>query len=95
MTEHDELHLAMCESRTFCPGGVGGWGYRPDCQKTALTTLFCFFFCVCLVLNLFYRRGPMVYFRETYNFSTFQRGSNYFQGLGVEGGGGGSNANFY
>ena len=23
----------------------------------------------------------MVYFRETYNFSRFQRGSNYFQGL--------------
>ena len=47
-----------------------------------------FFF---LVLSLFYS-SKMVNFKEIYHFSSFQRGSNIFQGGGVQhfpGGGGG------
>ena len=54
-------------------------GSRPDCQKTALTTLF--FFLFFLILNLFYsfREGVQWLFQRSYNFPRFQRVSNIFQ----------------
>ena len=51
--------------------GGGGGGSRPDCQNTAMITLF-------LVLSVFYRGGPMFYqwfyFRKNYSFSRNQTG---------------------
>ena len=52
--------------------------------KKALTKLF--FLCVCVsffILCLFYG-SEMVIFKEIYHFSRFQRGSNIFQGGGVQ-----------
>ena len=46
-----------------------------------------------LVLSLFYR-SQMVKFKENYHFSRFQRGSNIFQGGGVQLFPGGSNCLF-
>ena len=68
-------------------------GSRSVCQKKALTTFFFFFFF--LVLSLFYR-SQMVNFKEIYHFSSFQRGSNIFQGEGPTFSrvGGGSNCLF-
>ena len=66
-------------------------------KKKALTTFFFSFFFVLLVLSLFYRK-QLVNFKEIYNFSRFQRGSNIFQGGGgfqlFPGGGGVSNCFF-
>ena len=72
------------------PGIFAGWS-RPDCQKTALTTVFVFF---CPQLLQFYSGLSMVYFKENYNFTRFRGGggggSNLFQrGAGA----GGPNAN--
>ena len=58
-----------------CVGGGGGGGSRPNCQKTARSTLFSFFL-VQLILQ-FYIGLSIV---ENYNFPGFQRGSNIFQG---------------
>ena len=74
--------------KEFSPGGRGG-------LKENLIT----FFRHQLILQ-FYRGGPMVYFKKNYNFLRFQKGSNTFQGRGVQifsggWGGGGPNANFY
>ena len=68
-------------------GGGGGGGPGQSDQKSSDKTLFFF-----LVLSLFYR-SQMVNFKEIYHFSRFQRGSNIFQGGGVQlfPGGGGSN----
>ena len=52
-------------------------------QKTAWTFFFCF-----LVLNLFYRRGPMVLLQRNLYFSKDPKGSNIFRGGGGGGGGG-------
>ena len=41
--ESKDLNMRMRGSRNFRQGGGGGGG-RPDCQKTALTTFFCFVF---------------------------------------------------
>ena len=62
------------------PGILPGWS-RPDCQKTALTTVFV---CFCPQLLQFYSGLSMVYFKENYNFTRFQGGggSNLFQGGG-------------
>ena len=52
---------------------------------------------VFLVLNLLFYISPMVYFKEIYNYSWFQRESNIFQGGGgvqLFQGGGGSNCLF-
>ena len=87
---HSDQHAWIQE---LLPGGS-----RPDCQKTALT-----FFSPQLILQ-FYSGLSMVYFKENYNFPRFQRGSNIFQGGGVQhfpgervhfflGGGRGLNAN--
>ena len=54
----------------------GGGGVQVSLSKKALTTFFFF-----LVLSLFYR-SQMVNFKEIYHFSSFQRGSNIFQGGG-------------
>ena len=51
MTEHDELHPAMCESRTFCPGG--GMGVQAQLPENSADHVV--LFVLCLVLNLFYR----------------------------------------
>ena len=70
----------------------GGWGFRPDGQKTALTT----FFSYQLILH-FTERVQWFHFRENYTIPRLQRGSNKFQGGGVQlfPGGGGPNANLY
>ena len=66
----------------------GGWGSRPDGQKTALTT----FFSYQLILQ-FTERVQWFHFRENYTIPRLQRGSNnfqggggssYFQGVGVQ-----------
>ena len=57
----------------------GGGGVQVSLTKKALTTFFFFF----LVLSSFYR-SQMVNFKETFQFSSFQRGSNIFQGGGVQ-----------
>ena len=67
----------------FLPGG-----FRPNCQKTALTTFFL------LVLNLFYRRCPMVISKKTIIFQGFIGGPT-FSGGGSIFFKGESNANFY
>ena len=63
----------------FSSGGGGGGGVRLSSDNV-------FFYSFFLVLSL-------VNFKEIYHFSRFQRGSNIFQGGGVqlfpEGGGGG------
>ena len=63
---------------------------RPDCQKTALTRFV-------FVLNLFtvLQRVSNGYFKENYNFPRFQRGSNIYQGGGVQLFQGDPKANFY
>ena len=61
-------YVTCADPGIFVRGGGGG-------PKKALTT--CFF----LVLSLFYR-SQMVNFKEIYHFSSFQRGSNIFQGGG-------------
>ena len=85
----------MHGSRKFCLG----WGSRPDCQKTAHITLFCF--SPQLILQFcrgdskgyqwFISKKTIVFqrFRGSPTFSR-QGGSNFFQGVG-----GGPNANFY
>ena len=72
----------MRGSRNFCQGGGGGGPGQSG--KKALTTLF-FFVCLLffLVLSLFYS-SQMINFKEIYHFSRFQRGSNIFQGGGVQ-----------
>ena len=73
--------LAQCHAD---PGYFvkGGGGYRKSFDNA--------FFSLFLVSNLFDRGGPMVYFKEYYNFSRFQwagvqhlpEGSNFFPGRG-------------
>ena len=68
----------MHGSRNFRQGGGGGPGQFD--KKRSDNVFFVFF----LVLNLLYR-SQMVTFKENYQFSRFQRGSN------ISRGGGGSN----
>ena len=65
-------------SNTSCPdpGIFVRVGPGQSDKKKALTFFFCF-----LVLSLFYR-SQIVKFKEIYQFSRFQRGSNIFQGGG-------------
>ena len=63
----------MRESRNFRQGGGGS---RSGWQKSSDNVFV-------LVLSLFYR-SQMVNFKEIYHFSRFQRGSNIFQGAGLE-----------
>ena len=81
------LRYACADPGNFVRGGGGGGGPGQSDQKSSDKTLFFF-----LVLSLFYR-SQMVNFKEIYHFSRFQRGSNIFQGGGVQlfPGGGGSN----
>ena len=74
--------VQMRGSRNFHQGG-GGPGQS---DKKALTTIF-------LVLSLFYR-SQIVNFKEIYRFSRLQMGSNFFQGVQLFPGGGGSNCLF-
>ena len=60
-------------------GGGGGGGPGQSDKKKSSDNVFFF-----LVLILFYR-SQMVYFKENYHFSRFQRGSNIFQGGGCGG----------
>ena len=74
---------SMRGSRSFHQGG-GGPG---QIDKKSSDNVFIYF----LVLSLFYR-SQMVNFKEIYHFSRFHRGSNIFEGGGVQlfpGGGGG------
>ena len=52
-------------------------------QQSSDNVFFFFFFFFFLVLSLFYR-SQMVNFKEIYHFLRFQRGSNIFQGGGVQ-----------
>ena len=70
----------MRGSRNLRQGGPG------QSDKKALTTFF-------LVLSLFYR-SQLVNFEEIYHLSMFKRGSNIFQGGGVQLFSGGSNCLF-
>ena len=63
------VHSFMRGSRNFRQGGGGGPGQSDNV------------FFVFLVLSLFYR-SQMVNFKETFHFSRFERGSNFFQGGG-------------
>ena len=74
-----EHHAIPCTPCYPCadPGFfVRGGGVRVNLTKKALTTFF-------LVLSLFFW-SQMVNFEENYHFSRFQRGSNIFQGGGVQ-----------
>ena len=70
-------------------------GPRQSDKEKALTALFVwFFFAFFLVLGLVYR-SQIVNFKEKYHFSSFRRGSKFFQGVQLfQGGGGGSNCLF-
>ena len=74
----------MRGSMIFLPG----WS-RPDCQKTALSTFFVFFFPQLLQL---YSGLSMVYFKENYNFTMFRGGGGGVQPI-PGAGAGGPNAN--
>ena len=71
-------------SRIFRQGGEG----EGVTEKSFDNAFFSLFF----VSNLFDRGGPMVYFKEYYNFPRFQwagvqhlpEGSNFFSGEGVQ-----------
>ena len=68
----------------FSSGGGGG-GVQVNLAKSSDNVVFF------LVLTLFYR-SQMVNFKESYHFSRFQMGSNFFQGesnCDFPGGGGG------
>ena len=82
--QHGE-YIWLSTSNTCGDPGIFARGSRLDCQKTALTT---FFFSTQLIFQ-FYSGLSMVYLKENYNFSRFQRGSNIFVGGGGGGGGGG------
>ena len=56
----------------FLPGGGGVQARLPENSSDN----------VFLVLNLFYIGLSMVYFKENYNFTRFQRGSKIFKGGG-------------
>ena len=89
------IYLASSEDPCADPGifvrGGGGGGVQVSLSKKSSDNLFFFsFFFLVGVLSLFYR-SQMVNFKEIYNFSSFERGSNIFQGGGVQlfpGGGG-------
>ena len=68
--------MRMRGSRNFRQGGGGGGPGQSD-KKSYDNVFFCFVFL--LVLRLF-NRSQMVNFKEIYDFSRFQRGSNFFQG---------------
>ena len=67
----------MRGSRNFCQGG----GVQALLPENSSDNVFFPFFSPQLILK-FYRGLLMVYFRENYNFSRFQTGSNIFQGGG-------------
>ena len=52
-----------------------------------LTSFFFCCFCFRLVLNVFYREGPMVYFNENYNFPRLQWGPSFSRGIQLYPGG--------
>ena len=56
----------------FVGGGGGGGGFQAQLTEKTSDVLF---FSPQLILQ----RGPMVYFKENYDFLRFQRGSNIFQ----------------
>ena len=78
----------MRGSRNFRQGGGGGVQVSLTQNSSDNVFLLLFF----LVLSLFYR-SQMANFKEIFQFSRFQRGSNIFQGGGgvqlFPGGGGG------
>ena len=85
---HDDVsgQRTCADPGIFVRGGGGGV-VQVSLTKRSSDNLTCFF----LVLSLFYR-SQMVNFKEIYHFSRSQRGSNIFQGEGVQlfpGGGGG------
>ena len=71
---------ACADPGIFVGGGGGGGGLGNQVNLTKKSNVSLFFF---LVPSLFYR-SPMVNFKENYHFSRFQRGSNFFQGGGVQ-----------
>ena len=71
-------NMTTCaDTGIFVRGVGGGGGVQVHPQKTSDTFFFFIF-----NPQLIYRGGPMVYFKDDYNFPRFQRGSNIFQGWG-------------
>ena len=62
----------MRGSRNFCQGGPG----QSDKKKLTAFFFFCFFFSLQLILQ-----KSNDQFQRIYHFSSFQRGSNIFQGV--------------
>ena len=58
------------------PGNFGSWGSGPTVKKI----MFFVFFSPQLILQ-FYSGLSMVYFKENYNFTRFQKGSTFSRGV--------------
>ena len=97
----------MHKSRIFCRvgGGGGGGGVQARLPENS-SEVVCFFLLLLLLIFVVFNLNFFTvlqwfingYFKEYYNFTRFQRGSNIFQGGGggsniFQGGGGGVNAN--